>query len=258
MAIMSSFKNYIKSNCNIVILTGAGISAESGLKTFRASDGLWEGHRVEDVATPGAFSRNPSLVYQFYNERRRSLFLEDVRPNPAHKALADLEVKWPAANGGEVFIVTQNIDNLHERGGSKNVVHMHGELLKMFCSYCCAGSTENALKYTIKDDLDAENTCPSCKRKGVLRPDIVWFGEMPYSMDLIGGALQECDLFVSVGTSGNVYPAAGFVREALYAGAYTVEVNLESSLTGSSFHEGIYGHAGTKIPEFVDNLLNCA
>ncbi|MFP4314277.1 MAG: Sir2 family NAD+-dependent deacetylase [Alphaproteobacteria bacterium] len=249
--------DHIKENCNIVILTGAGISAESGIKTFRASDGLWENHRVEDVATPEAYLRDPVLVQNFYNERRRGLLSPEIIPNAGHKALAELEAKWPDHNGGSVLVITQNIDNLHERAGSKNLIHMHGELLKMFCNMCTAhGQNEFAEKYDIKDDLDIAAICPSCGEAGPLRPDIVWFGEIPYKMDQCANALRDCDLFISIGTSGNVYPAAGFVQEARYAGALTMEINLEPSINASAFDHGIYGEAGEKLPEFVKTLLS--
>ena len=175
----------------IVVLTGAGISAESGIRTFRGADGLWENHRVEDVATPKGFARNPDLVQQFYNERRRQILSGSVDPNPAHKALARLEKDYP----GRVTVVTQNIDNLHERGGSKNIIHMHGELLSGFCAFC--GS-----RFPLEGDLQTGETCDSCGRIGGLRPDIVWFGEMPYRMEEIYELLAECGLFIAVGTSG--------------------------------------------------------
>ena len=250
-------QNYIKPNCNIVILTGAGISAESGIQTFRASDGLWENHRVEDVATPEAFLRDPALVYKFYNDRRRSLLSDDIKPNAAHKALAELEAKWPKKNGGGVTLITQNIDDLHERAGSQNLIHMHGELLKMFCRSCAAiHGAEYTDKLDIKTDMDSKMICATCERTESMRPDIVWFGEMPYQMDKCGRVLRDCDIFISIGTSGNVYPAAGFVQEAHFAGALTVEINLEPSVNAGAFSIGEYGKAGEKVPEFVNTLLN--
>ena len=253
-----SVKNLIKPNCNIVILTGAGISAESGIKTFRASDGLWENHRVEDVATPEAFTRNPSLVHKFYNERRKGLLSLEIKPNAAHLALAELEEKWPAYNGGSVHVITQNIDNLHERAGTKNLIHMHGELLKMFCSHCTQyGQNEWAEKFDILEETSVESICPSCKQPSGMRPDIVWFGEIPYHMDQCISIIKDCDLFLSIGTSGNVYPAAGFAQEALRAGAITAEINLEPSINAPTFYHGYYGPATQKLPEFVNNLL-CA
>ncbi len=179
----------------IVILTGAGISAESGLPTFRGAGGLWEGHRVEDVATPEAFARDPELVQRFYNLRRRALLESGVEPNPAHRALARLEAQWP----GEVLLVTQNVDDLHERAGSRNLLHMHGELLRALCLDCQASAAW-------RQDLGPDSSCPGCGALGSLRPDIVWFGEMPYRMDEVYAALARCELFLAVGTSGQVYP----------------------------------------------------
>ena len=228
---------------SIVILTGAGISAESGIPTFRGSDGLWEGHRVEDVATPEAFARNPKLVHQFYNMRRAAL--GTVKPNPAHAALARLEREF----GGKVLIVTQNVDDLHERAGSKNVLHMHGELRKAWCLGC-----DNRTEWL--EDLTEESRCPHCSREGRLRPDIVWFGEMPYEMERIDEALSGCDLFVSIGTSGNVYPAAGFVAMVRHMGrAHTLELNLDPSEGSLMFHETRHGPASLLVPEFVDEVL---
>lgn len=225
---------------SLVILTGAGISAESGLRTFRAADGLWENHRVVDVATPEAFQQHPARVYRFYNERRRSL--TGVHPNAAHLALADLERQWP----GEVLLVTQNVDDLHERAGSTNLVHMHGELLKARCLTCGAVRTWPG-------DLDADSRCPACRR-GTLRPHIVWFGEVPLEMDRIYLALERCALFAAIGTSGQVYPAAGFVAAAA-AGARTVELNLEPSLVAGAFQEQRTGRATDLVPAFVAELL---
>lgn len=229
---------------SIVILTGAGISAESGIRTFRASDGLWEDHKVEDVATPEAFERNPHLVHRFYNERRKQLLSDEIKPNAAHIALAELEEKFP----GDVLIVTQNIDNLHERAGSRNVLHMHGELLNQRCQ-------DSGVVYRIEGDSQPEDLCQCCGSSGNLRPDIVWFGEMPMDMPKIHDALENCDLFVSIGTSGNVYPAAGFVEHANAVGALTVELNLEPSRVGSVFGHKVYGPASEVIPEFVHDIL---
>lgn len=225
---------------NIVILTGAGISAESGLKTFRASDGLWEGHRIEDVATPEAYARNPDLVNEFYNLRRAQL--KEVNPNIAHFALAKLENEWPH----EVLIITQNVDDLHERAGSKNLIHIHGELLKVRCT-----ETNEILNW--ENDILPDTPSPFSKY-GDLRPHIVWFGEMPLFMDKTYKALRNCDLFISIGTSGNVYPAAGFVQEARRAGAYCIELNLEPSLGEKDFHESINGKATEIVPDFVENI----
>ncbi|AKH70455.1 NAD-dependent protein deacetylase, SIR2 family [Spongiibacter sp. IMCC21906] len=229
---------------NIVVLTGAGISAESGIKTFRASDGLWEEHRVEDVATPEGFAANPELVHQFYNSRRRQLLGFEVAPNPAHKALAELEARL----NGNLLLVTQNIDNLHERAGSGNVLHMHGELLKMRCAY-----TDRI--YEIDGDINEQSRCACCGMRQSLRPHVVWFGEMPLYMNQIYAALEGCELFISVGTSGNVYPAAGFVEVARSVGADTVEINLEPSATESLFAEKRYGLASVELPAFVQEIL---
>ena len=225
----------------IVILTGAGISAESGVDTFRSAGGLWEQHRVEDVATPEGFARNPDLVLNFYDMRRAAL--SSVEPNPAHIALARLEAEF----GGELLLVTQNVDNLHERGGAKRVLHMHGELNSALCNACGVRSPWSA---TMAD----RPPCPVCQAPS-LRPDVVWFGEMPYQMGRIYSALASCDLFVSIGTSGAVYPAAGFVQEARMAGARTLELNLEPSEGTHFFQETRHGPAGTLVPEWVEEVL---
>lgn len=228
---------------NIVILTGAGVSAESGVRTFRDNDGLWEDHRVEDVATPEAFERDPDTVQRFYNERRAQLFM--VEPNPAHYALGRLERE----HGGEVTLVTQNVDDLHERGGSKNVIHMHGELTKVRC--ICCGRV-----HAWQDGCTQQTPCPACAQAPALRPHIVWFGEIPFSLGLIEERLHACDLFISIGTSGNVYPAAGFVSEVRAAGeAHTIEVNLEPSAGTARFEEQRHGPAGDLVPALVDGLL---
>jgi len=227
---------------NIVILTGAGISAESGLATFRGPDGLWEGHRVEDVATPEAFDRDPALVQAFYDARRARL--ASVVPNAAHEALARLDREWP----GELLIVTQNVDDLHERAGAVRLLHMHGELKSAWCQGCDSRTTWDGT-------LGDHPPCPQCGTQGRLRPDIVWFGEMPYEMERIDRALMEADLFVSIGTSGAVYPAAGFVQTARYCGAHTIEMNLEPSLGSFHFHESRIGKAGDLVPAWVEQLL---
>ncbi len=239
---------------SIVVLTGAGISAESGIKTFRADDGLWENHRVEDVATPEAFERDPWLVQKFYNERRRPLLSnsvpvensqeQEVFPNQAHKALAKLEAEFD----GDFLLVTQNIDNLHEQGGSKNIMHMHGEVLKMRCK-----STGKV--FDCFNDIQVADLCDCCGEANNLRPHIVWFGEMPLYMDEIALAISNCDLFISIGTSGNVYPAAGFVQMANQAGAQTIEINLEESLVASNFDQAVYGKAGEVLPVWVNEFL---
>lgn len=226
----------------IVILTGAGVSAESGVPTFRAADGLWEGHRVEDVATPEAFARDSALVQAFYDARREAV--GRVEPNAAHSALARLDAAWP----GEFLLVTQNVDDLHERAGSKRLLHMHGELKRAWCLRCGARNPWHAAL----GDLPA---CPACGQAGDLRPDIVWFGEMPYAMPRIEAALLRAELFVSIGTSGNVYPAAGFVDLARQAGAKTIELNLDPSQTSHRFDESRLGPAGSLVPQLVAELL---
>ena len=227
----------------IVILTGAGISKESGLQTFRDPDGIWAKHKIEDVATPQAFATNPEAVLGFYNLRRAQMGDADIQPNAAHAALGALEGFWP----GGVVLVTQNIDDLHARGGSRNLIHMHGELAKTRCNAC--GDLTAGV-----GDIETAMICGKCSATGTLRPHVVWFGEMPLEMDRIGGALAGCGLFVSIGTSGNVYPAAGFVQEARNHGAYTVELNLEESLGARNFQEGRYGPATEIVPAFVDEL----
>ena len=227
---------------NIVILTGAGVSAESGLATFRGPDGLWEGHRVEDVATPEAFARDPTLVHAFYDARRAKL--DTVQPNDAHRALARLDSEWP----GQMLLVTQNVDDLHERAGSKRLLHMHGELTKGWCIRCNE-------RFGWTGPMGTGAQCPSCETAGLVRPDIVWFGEMPYEMERIDDALRRCDLFVSIGTSGAVHPAAGFVQTALYCGARTLEMNLEPSQGSIYFDESRIGKAGELVPTWVDELL---
>ena len=227
---------------NIVILTGAGVSAESGIATFRAADGLWEDHRVEDVATPEGFARDPALVQRFYDARRARL--KEVEPNAAHVALARLDREWH----GELLLVTQNVDDLHERAGAARVLHMHGELKSAWCLRCDARSVW-------EEDLVDEPACPACGAAGQLRPDIVWFGEMPYEMERIDRALMAADLFVAIGTSGAVYPAAGFVQTARHRGARTLELNLEPSLASAWFDETRTGPAGALVPALVDELL---
>ena len=227
----------------IVILTGAGISRESGLATFRDADGIWAKVRLEDVATPQAFARDPARVHGFYNARRAQVRDAGVRPNAAHRALADLDASWP----GELLLVTQNVDDLHDRAGSRRLVHMHGELTRARC-LCCAAV------HVWQDDLSTATACPSCGRAGGMRPDIVWFGEMPMHMDRIGDALDRCALFVSIGTSGAVYPAAGFVAE-VRGRARTVELNLEPSEGTALFDETDHGPATQVVPRFVAGLL---
>ncbi len=226
----------------IVILTGAGISAESGIPTFRDKGGLWERYSIEEVATPEAFQRNPAFVLDFYNRRRKELL--KVEPNAAHFALARLEREFP----GEVLLVTQNVDDLHERAGSRRIIHMHGELLKVRCEKC-------GHVFRTEEDVTVETPCPKCKQRGALRPHVVWFGEMPFHLEKIWQALQKCDLFLAIGTSGTVYPAAGFVEIARRAGAWCVELNLEPSAVAELFHEHHYGPATKVVPAFVEKLL---
>lgn len=231
---------------NIVILTGAGISAESGIDTFRDGGGLWEQHRVEDVATPEAFARDPDLVLRFYDMRRAAI--QTKEPNAAHRALARLDREWPArSGGGEVLIVTQNVDDLHERGGAVNVLHMHGEHLNAWCTGCDA-------RHRWTGPLIDRPPCTACGERA-LRPDVVWFGEMPYRMDEIYGALSAADLFVSIGTSGAVYPAAGLVRAARDLGIATLELNLERSQGSAWFAETRLGPATEIVPAWVEETL---
>lgn len=229
----------------IVVLTGAGVSKESGLDTFRCADGIWSKVNLEDVATPEGFRRDPALVHRFYNARRSKLDDPEVQPNAAHHALVRLEREW----GGQVLVVTQNIDDLHERAGAKNLLHMHGELGKARCEAC-------ERIFVWRGELGQETPCPGCRRTRFLRPHVVWFGEMPIGMDEIYAALGRCALFVSIGTSGNVYPAAGFVSHVrMYTRARTVELNLEPSTGATLFQEAIYGPATEIVPAFVDRLL---
>ncbi len=232
---------------NIVVLTGAGISAESGIPVFRSETGLWENLRVEDVATPDGYLNDPDLVRKFYDTMRVNL--TKVKPNPGHLALARLAKEWKK---GQVVLITQNIDDLHERGGSKQVYHMHGELKKLLC-WDLVGGCGNVVE--INRSQDPKEPCPYCGKKGYLRPNIVWFGEMPLYMDEISISLSNADLFLSIGTSGVVYPAAGFVRQARLAGAITIEFNLSSTATKEYFDGGVYGPSGQTLPEFVDHFL---
>jgi NAD-dependent deacetylase len=226
----------------IVILTGAGLSAESGVPTFRDKDGIWAKYDYRDVATPEGFARNPGRVLEFYNMRRRAH--AGIRPNAAHEAIARLERE----HGGEVWVVTQNVDALHEEAGSRNLIHMHGELFRALCTACGERSPWS-------EDVSLTTPCPRCAEAGGMRPDVVWFGEMPYHMERIRDLLDVADLFISIGTSGNVYPAAGFVAEARTAGAHTVELNLEPSEGRSLFAEAIHGPATQVVPTYVDRLL---
>jgi NAD-dependent deacetylase len=228
---------------NVLVLTGAGISRESGLPIFRGAEGLWREFRAEDLATPEAFARRPALVHEFYNERRRKLRDPTVQPNAAHLALAELDRDWAHA----FLLVTQNVDDLHDRAGSKRLLHMHGELAKIRCLHCGAVRARDG-------DISSATPCPACGREGGLRPDVVWFGEMPMYLDEIYAALERAELFVSIGTSGAVYPAAGFVS-AVRGRAHTVELNLEPSDGSHLFDEVHHGPATTVVPEFVRGLL---
>lgn len=229
---------------NIVILTGAGISAESGLGTFRDEGGLWAQHRIEDVATPEGFARNPALVVEFYNKRRAQA--ATAAANAAHDALARLE----AEHQGDVLVVTQNVDGLHEQAGSRNVLHMHGALNSALCAACDH-------RWEVARDMAVGEACPACNAP-TARPDVVWFGEMPYHMEAIETALSQADLFVSIGTSGNVYPAAGFVQAARAYGAATLELNLDPSETATLFEETRHGPATQIVPKWVDEMLGAA
>ncbi len=231
---------------NIVVLTGAGISAESGLGTFRDVDGLWTKYDLNDVCTPEGFARNPQLVFDFYNTRRSHML--EAKANPAHFALAKLE-EHLTTKKAEFTLVTQNVDNLHEQAGSKNVVHMHGELTSALCAVC--GYRGEWLV-----DMEPGTACPQCAHEGLIRPDIVWFGEIPYHMERIYDAIARADMFVSIGTSGNVYPAAMFVEEAGRYGAVTVELNLEPSENATAFSQAQYGKASEIVPDWVEKLIS--
>jgi NAD-dependent deacetylase len=227
---------------NIVILTGAGLSAESGIGTFRDKGGLWEKHKVEDVATPEGFARNPDLVLRFYDMRREAI--QKAKPNAAHWALAHLDSSWP----GDLLIITQNVDDLHERAGAKRMIHMHGEHLNALCTIC---DTRHRWRETLAD----RPACAECG-ESALRPDVVWFGETPYRMDEIDYAISNADLFVSIGTSGAVYPAAGYVRTARHYGAKTLELNLKPSQGSFHFHESRMGKATEIVPHWVEEVLS--
>lgn len=232
----------------IVILSGSGISQESGLHTFRDADGIWAQVRLDDVATPEGFARDRPRVHEFHNRLRRRLHDPEIQPNAAHKALALLERDWP----GQVLVITQNVDDLHERAGTRELIHMHGELFKTRCEHC--GFVNHW-----HEDLTVEEYCISCSQSGGMRPHVVWFGEMPFDMNRINAALADCGLFISIGTSGQIYPAAGFVHEARFRGrAHTVELNLEPSEGTSLFAETIHGRASEVVPAYVDRLLRRA
>ena len=229
---------------NILILTGAGLSAESGLSTFRDPNGIWAKYNWRDVATPQGFAHDPDRVHEFYNMRRR--IHADLKPNAAHLALAQLETSAPL-----VTVVTQNVDALHEAAGSQNLVHMHGEMFKALCTAC-------GVRFAWGQDMSTQTPCPVCQEAGELRPDVVWFGETPYHMGKIVPLLAACELFISIGTSGHVYPAAAFVAQARASGARTVELNLEPSQNASLFDEAVYGPATQVVPAFVTRLLDNA
>ncbi|MDR2697936.1 MAG: NAD-dependent protein deacylase [Holophagales bacterium] len=230
------------SKPGLVILTGAGISAESGIRTFRSSNGLWEEHRIEDVATPMGFKRDPHLVQRFYNERRKQL--SQTLPNTAHHALVELERAWP----GSFLLVTQNVDDLHDRAGSQSMLHMHGELLKVRCVSCDTVSRWET-------DVLPDSQCPACKAADKLRPHIVWFGETPLDMEIIYRSLETCDYFAAIGTSGHVYPAAGFVQ-CVGSDCHTTEINLEPSVVNSAFKECRHGPATETVPAWVREMLS--
>lgn len=227
---------------SIVILTGAGISVESGIASFRDQNGIWAKHDWREYATPEGYAHHPARVLDFYNKRRRAL--ADTYPNDAHHALAKLE----GAFSGEFLLVTQNVDDLHESAGSRKMIHMHGELNSALCEAC-------GMRSRWRGDMTVNSACKHCGAVGRVRPDVVWFGEMPYQMDRIYGALARCDLFVAIGTSGHVYPAAQLVQEARLAGARTVELNLEESENATEFDEVLHGRATDTVPDFVDKLL---
>lgn len=226
----------------IVVLTGAGVSADSGVSTFRDPEGVWSKYDWREVATPEGFVADPALVHLFYNARRANL--KTVEPNAAHRALARLD----ALLGEALTLVTQNVDDLHERAGSARVVHMHGELLKAACEICGA-------RHGWAGDLSVETRCPDCKAAGGMRPDVVWFGEIPRFMDEIGEAIARADLFVSIGTSGSVYPAAGFVAEARSIGVPCAELNLEPSENAWAFGDRRYGRAAEVVPLWVEEIV---
>lgn len=227
---------------NIVILTGAGISAESGLATFRASNGLWNNHKVEDVATIEAFERNPAYIHEFYNDLKKELAA--AKPNAAHLAITRLQQEYPA----DISVITQNVDTLHEKAGNQNIYHIHGQINQAVCLNC--GHVLETF-----GDVDTETVCPQCQVSGMMKPNIVFFGENLLCMDEVDTLLRKCDLFLSVGTSGVVFPAAAFVQTAKYYGAQTFEFNLEPTSNNFYFDKHIFGPAGTTLPAFVDEMI---
>ncbi len=236
-------KIHLGHQSSIVILTGAGISKESGLSTFRDQDGLWNNYKIEDVATPTAFLKNPQLVHEFYNQRRRQLLDQKVAPNLAHIALARLQQQFR----GQVTLITQNVDNLHEAAGSNDVIHIHGELMKTRCTSCHH-------VFPWENDITESTPCPNCQQKKHLRPHIVWFGEIPFQMEEVYQKCETSDLFLSIGTSGQVYPAANLVR--LCPEAIRIEINLEPSENSRLFHQSLNGLATVEVPRFVDHLID--
>ncbi|MDR2386488.1 MAG: NAD-dependent deacylase [Deltaproteobacteria bacterium] len=239
----------------IFVLTGAGISRESGLDTFRDKDGLWSKVNIEDVATPRAFKKDPVRVLEFYDFRRKELLSGDIKPNPAHQALARLESQisnYRAEKGLKkpgLFLVTQNVDDLHERGGSKQVCHTHGSLLWAKCQAC-----DHKFKWL--KNLSLEEVCPKCQAQGQLRPDVVWFEEMPYHLEEIETNLKNCHLFVSIGTSGLVYPAASYLRVAKKLKVPTLEINIAPTGSANLYDRGFYGPASEAVPQWVDEVIS--
>jgi len=234
----------LKSMKNIFVLTGAGISSESGISTFRDSNGLWENHKIEEVATPQGFKNNPELVFKFYNARRNQV--RNALPNDSHFSLSKLEEKF----SGKFNLITQNVDDLHERAGSKKLIHMHGELSKARCT-----STQKIINWD--GNFDQNTICPCCENRGFMRPHIVWFNEMPLKMDIIQSYLNQCDLFISIGTSGAIYPAATFVQMAkLHKPCHTIEVNVTQTEISNYFDDIRIGKASIEVPKLVEEILN--
>lgn len=231
-----------KTYHKIAILTGAGISAESGLATFRSSNGLWNNHRVEDVASVEGFQRNPALVHDFYNNLK--LEIQQAKPNAAHLAITKLQQEYPA----EINVITQNVDTLHEKAGNQNVYHIHGQINQAVCLNC--GHVLETF-----GDVDTETACPNCHIMGMMKPNIVFFGENLLCMDKVDDILRQCDLFISVGTSGVVYPAAGFVQIAKYYGADTTEFTLDTTANNDLFDRHIFGKAGEKLPPYFEEMI---
>lgn len=230
---------------NIVVLTGAGISAESGLATFRSSNGLWNNHKVEDVASVEGFARNPALVHDFYNNLKTEV--QTAKPNPAHLSLTKLQQAFP----GQVSIITQNVDTLHEKAGNQNVYHIHGQINQAVCLNC--GQVLESW-----GDVDTETICPHCQIMGMMKPNIVFFGESLLCMDKVEELLRKCHLYISVGTSGVVYPAAGFVQTVKYYGAQTIEFTMEPTANNYLFDRHIFGPAGQTLPPYIDEIINQA